>query len=296
MGLFGSSGNKAAKRAAEAQVKSTQLGVDELRRQFDTTQGNLSPFINAGQGVVGDVTGAGTVGGLNERLAAIMGSDMFGALIEERERAVQNQLARSGMRRSGLALREAADIPTGLALAVEQALYGRQAGLMGSGQNAAAGLGALGASNSGNIANLFSQMGQSQSNAILQGQQANAQRGANLLAGGLAGANIAAGLSGATAGTIAGGAGLGTLAASLFSFSDERMKKNMQPLGEINGLTLYQWEWKDDYKGMTYKGQEGTDMTIGFNAQEVERKYPEYVREINGFKAINYTGLIQELQ
>ncbi|MEW8073989.1 MAG: tail fiber domain-containing protein [Candidatus Thiodiazotropha sp.] len=290
--LFGGgNANKAAKRAAEAQVKSTQLGVDELRRQFDATQGNLTPFINAGQGVVGDVVNAGTVGGLDERLAAIMGSDMFSALREERERAVQNQLARSGMRRSGRALQAAADIPTDLALAIEQALFGRQANLMGSGQNAAAGLGSLGANASGGIANLYSRMGQARGNAILQGQQANAQKGANLLAGGLAGANIAAGLSGATAGTIAGGAGLGTLAASLFSFSDERMKENMQPLGDIKGLTLYQWEWKDYVKPLA-----GTEMTIGFSAQEVEQKYPEYVHDINGFKAINYSGLMEELK
>ncbi|MEW8042499.1 MAG: tail fiber domain-containing protein [Candidatus Thiodiazotropha endolucinida] len=290
--LFGGgNANKAAKRAAEAQVKSTRLGVDELRRQFDATQANLLPFIEAGQGVVGDVTSAGTVGGLNERLAAIMGGSQFDALVDEREREVQNHLARSGLRRSGAAMKAAAAIPTDIALAVEQALYGRQASLMGSGQNAAAGLGALGASNSGNIANLFSQMGQGQSNAILQGQQANAQRGANLLAGGLAGANIAAGLTGATAASTAAGAGIGTAAAALFSFSDERMKENMQPLGDIKGLTLYQWEWKDYVKPLA-----GTEMTIGFSAQEVEQKYPEYVHDINGYKAINYSGLMEELQ
>ncbi|MEW8053461.1 MAG: tail fiber domain-containing protein [Candidatus Thiodiazotropha endolucinida] len=289
MGLFGSSGNKAAKRAAEAQVKSTQLGVDELRRQFDVTQGSLQPFIDAGAGAIGDVTSAGTVGGLNERLAAIMGGSQFGALVDGRGRAVQNQLSSSGLRRSGASLSAAADIPTDLALAIEQALFGRQANLMGSGQNAAAGLGAIGANTSGGIANLFSQMGQGQSNAILQGQQANSQRGANVLAGGLAGANIAAGLTGATGASTAVGGGIGALAGLIFS--DERMKKNMQPIGDINGLTLYQWEWKDYVKNLA-----GTDMTIGFSAQEVERKYPEYVRDINGFKAINYSGLMEELQ
>ncbi|MEW8131552.1 MAG: tail fiber domain-containing protein [Candidatus Thiodiazotropha endolucinida] len=291
MSLFSSSGNKAAKRAAEAQVKSTQLGVDELRRQFDATQGNLSPFIEAGQGVVGDVVNAGTVGGLNERLAAIMGGSQFGALRDAREQQLERHLATSGLRRSGAAMKAAAAIPTDLALAVEQALYGRQASLMGSGQNAAAGLGALGASNSGNIANLFSQMGQAQGNAILQGQQADAQRRQNVLGAGLAGASIAASLPAATAASTAAGAGIGTAAAALFGFSDERMKENMQPLGDIKGLTLYQWEWKDYVKPLA-----GTEMTIGFSAQEVEQKYPEYVRDINGFKAINYSGLMEELQ
>ncbi|MEW8548583.1 MAG: tail fiber domain-containing protein [Candidatus Thiodiazotropha sp.] len=290
MGLFSSSGNKAAKRAAEAQVKSTQLGVDELRRQFDATQANLSPFIEAGQGMIGGVTSAATPEGWAEAVGRLLNGGVLQPLINERERAVQGQLASSGLRRSGAGLRAAADIPVDLAMAIEQQLYGRQANLMGSGQNAAGGLGALGANTSGGVANLFSQMGQAQGNAILQGQQADAQNRSNLLSAGLTGASIAAALPGATAGTIAGGASIGTAAAALLSFSDERLKKDMQPIGEISGLTLYEWEWQDYVKDLA-----GCDMTLGFSAQEVEEKYPQYVREINGFKAINYTGLMEEL-
>lgn len=44
-GLFGSS---AASKAAKAQVKAAQMAVDEQRRQFDTTQRNFSPYLNAG--------------------------------------------------------------------------------------------------------------------------------------------------------------------------------------------------------------------------------------------------------
>ncbi|MEW8120063.1 MAG: tail fiber domain-containing protein [Candidatus Thiodiazotropha sp.] len=264
--LFGGgNANKAAKRAAEAQVKSTRLGVDELRRQFDATQANLLPFIEAGQGVVGDVTSAGTVGGLNERLAAIMGGSQFDALVDEREREVQNHLARSGLRRSGAGIKAAAAIPTDLALAIEQVLFGRQANLMGSGQNAAAGLGAIGANTSGGVADLFSQMGQARGNSILQAQQADAKAAENTV-------NTA-------------------LTAAAIFFSDERLKENLQPIGEISGLTLYRWEWKPQFKYLI-----GAEMSIGFSAQEVEEQYPEYVHEVNGIKAINYPALTERLQ
>lgn len=51
-GLFGSS---AASKAAKAQAKAAQMQVEEQRRQFDTTQQNFEPYLDAGTGALGDI-------------------------------------------------------------------------------------------------------------------------------------------------------------------------------------------------------------------------------------------------
>ncbi len=63
MGLFslvggilgGNSQKKAAKAAADAQVKAAQLSIDEQRRQFDITQDNFAPYLGAGTSALGGI-------------------------------------------------------------------------------------------------------------------------------------------------------------------------------------------------------------------------------------------------
>lgn len=61
-------------------------------------------------------------------------------------------------------------------------------------------------------------------------------------------------------------------------FSDERMKENIQPIGEtFDGQKIYKYN---------YKGEPGTQ--IGLIAQEVERKHPEAVGMAGGMKTVDY--------
>ncbi len=90
--LSGIMGKSAAKDAAASEAAAAQAGIDEQRRQFDITQGNLNPFVNAGQGAISGVqntanigTGAlnsmqrsGTLGGLDSMLAQIFGQVPMG--------------------------------------------------------------------------------------------------------------------------------------------------------------------------------------------------------------------------
>lgn len=78
--------------------------------------------------------------------------------------------------------------------------------------------------------------------------------------------------------------------ASMF-FSDPRLKDNMAPIGKIGPLTLYEWDWKPEVAEKT-----GCEMSIGFNADEVAERYPEYVIEFAGFRAIDYHGLTDRLR
>ena len=262
--IFGSS--NAGSRAADASSEFNQRAIDELRRQFDVTQGNLGPFIEAGTGALPGVIQGSTAGGLDERLAEIFDTDIFGSLVEERQRGVQGQLAAGGLTRSGTAIQEAANVPTSLGLMLEQLLTGRATNLAGSGQNAATGLGAIGAQTSGGIANRFARQGQDAASGILTDQQAEAQQTQQLLT---------------TAAT----------AAAIF-FSDPALKENVEPISTIGDLTLFQWDWIPETKGTMIEGC--ADM--GFMADEVKEKYPEHVTEFCGLMVIDYPSLLSEME
>ena len=60
----------------------------------------------------------------------------------------------------------------------------------------------------------------------------------------------------------------------------------------MNGLKIYQWDWIEDVKD-TVVSKFGT---IGFMADEVKEKFPEFIGEFGGFMTINYSGLLDKLE
>jgi len=82
------------------------------------------------------------------------------------------------------------------------------------------------------------------------------------------------------------------LQGSLSQYSDRRLKEDiyvlkdvMQKLNQLNGV---RYHWKD-------KETMGEEEEIGLIAQEVEGVYPELITEVEGYKAVNYVGLIPVL-
>ena len=68
------------------------------------------------------------------------------------------------------------------------------------------------------------------------------------------------------------GSGLGAL------FSDERLKEDIAPVGELyDGQKVYSYRYKGD-----------STPRVGLLAQEVEKIHPEAVVEVGGFKAVKY--------
>jgi hypothetical protein len=282
----------AAQDAANLQSQSAMAGIDEQRRQFDALQEILAPYVQAGmpgiEGLGGLAEqfagiGGGPDAGMDQRLSQLTNSDAFNQLTQERLGAVQNQLGQAGLTRSGAALQAAADVPTDLALQLENQLYGReqqafqnQLGTLGAqgdifnrlaglGQASAAGVGAAGQDVGTSIANLLN-----------RSSAAQAQGAANI-------ANIEAGRN-QNATQIAG-------AAIKYLFSDPRLKMNMAPIGQIADLTLYEWDWIPEVRGAT-----GCEMSIGYSADEVAEKYPQHVIDVGEYKAINYPALNDELE
>jgi hypothetical protein len=62
--------------------------------------------------------------------------------------------------------------------------------------------------------------------------------------------------------------GLGSLAGGVAAFSDERLKDNIEQIGDIQGLPLVSYNWKDDPNNTPQ---------VGFIAQDVAKKFPQAV-------------------
>jgi hypothetical protein len=166
------------------------------------------------------------------------------------------------------AMTEAARVPTDLGLMLEQMLNGRQTNLMTTGLNAATGLGQMGQQNSAGIGNMMSASGNAISSGIITDAQAKAQGQQNML-------NTAA-----------------TIGSMFMGFSDPRLKINVEPVADIKGLNVYQWDWTPETKGTLVEGC----ATIGFMADEVQEKYPQHIHEFGGFMVVDYPALLDELE
>lgn len=255
-GLFGD--KNAGSRAATAANEFTQMGIDELM-----------PFLQSGAGQLPGLEAGATVGGLDERIGQLLNSDTFGSLVGGRERAMQGQLAAGGLTRSGAGLEAMASVPQELALQLEGLLTGRSSGLAGMG---------LGAG--GSIANMFGAQGENVSSGIVTDAEAKAGFLGSLAKGigGIAGAASEAG-------------GLGALASGIF-FSDERLKENIVEIAEIGDMKVVEWDWIP---------QTGNTViadcpNVGFIAQDVRDKYPEFVGEYAGWLFVDYERLMLKLQ
>jgi hypothetical protein len=71
----------------------------------------------------------------------------------------------------------------------------------------------------------------------------------------------------------------------LTGLSDERLKKNKQPIGEINGHTLWSWSWNEEAEEVFGLVGDST----GFMAQEVMKKIPNAVEfDPSGYYKVHY--------
>ena len=283
---FGGRDNSAG-RAAEVQGQFNDKAIAEIRRQFDETQANAAPFLQAGTDAIPRVVEGTTPEGLDSIIGRLVNTNIFGNLVDERTRAVEGQLSAGGLTRSGAALEEIANVPTKLALVLENLLFGRNTNLAGSGQNAVFNLGGLGATAADSIGTLFSGTGAALGSGIIGDQNdraAQSQQQTKSLGS----------LISTVAGLFGGGGGGGGLskAVSGIGFSDPRLKKNVVQIGSTKNLKVFQWDWIDAVKGSIIENSQ----TVGFMADEVEEKYPHHVGEFGGFKIINYPGLLDELE
>ncbi|WP_299084933.1 tail fiber domain-containing protein [uncultured Paraglaciecola sp.] len=232
-GFTGKTGSDAAEDAAE-------ISERELLRQFNITQGNLRPALDAAHAQLPGVTSQATTYNPFQMKPAV---DGFLNNIEDfRGDAAADYMQSVGLDRPRVPGAVAGIDPAqelDLLLSAESDLFENRLELSGLGEGAGSVLSDLGQRTGANIASNDMQ-------AALAAQQAQAQGQSNAL-----------GL-------------VGTVASF---FSDERMKTNIQEVGELDdGTKIYSWDWKPEFAE-----QMAGHSTIGPLAQDVADKHPEHV-------------------
>ncbi len=249
--LLGGKDSGAGGEAAAAQAAAKQQAIATLQQQ-------LGPFAEAGLGALPQLVQGSTAEGLGQNLGNIFQGGLGGALqplVDERTRAVQGQLSAGGLNRSGAALQAAAAVPTDIGFQIEALLNQRQQGLATQG---------LGSGFAQGVAKLQTGIGTDIGSGIVTNQQERAANQAQTINTGLQVASF---------------------------FSDPRLKENVEEIGQVDGLIIYQWDWIKKTVGTLIE----KFPTIGFMADEVETTFPEFVDEYLGFKVINYHGLLNRL-
>jgi len=239
-----------------------ERGIGAIREGQAEQRELLSPFIQAGQRQIGSLREGATPEGFGERLRRIFEGGALDPIIEERTRAAQGQLGAAGLTRSGTALEQISAIPQDIGLMIENLLTQRSGELFDVGQETALGFGGLVGQGAGQQAGIFA--GEQQrltQEEISREQQQTTRRGQTF-----------------------------GLISSIFS--DPSLKENVEKIGNVNDLNIYQWDWIPG----AMKTVIGSLPTIGFMATEVKARYPEFVKTVCGFLTVDYEGLLNRLE
>lgn len=173
--LGGINQSNAASAASSQQVKASQAGISEQRRQFDALQALLKPYVSAGPGALAQQQALIGLGGPQAQQRAISGlesSPLFQAQVRQGEESLlQRASATGGLRGGNIQGALAQFRPQMLNQLIDQQ-YGRLGGITSLGQQSAAVVGTAGMQTGGNIANLLQQQGAAQAGGTLGQAQA----------------------------------------------------------------------------------------------------------------------------
>lgn len=174
--LSSRSQKKAGQQASDAQTQSSELGIEEQRRQFDAMQQILSPYVNAGKGAMfgqQDLLGLNGAGAQQGAIDGIASGPQFSSLMQQGENAIlQNASATGGLRGGNTQDALMQFRPQLLNQLIDQQ-YSRLGGMTQIGQASAAGVGAAGMQTGNNVTQLLGQQGAAQAGAYLNNGQAN---------------------------------------------------------------------------------------------------------------------------
>ena len=276
--LFGGADN-----AAAAQIAAIQQGRQAAQGNIATGNqaltsnytAGLQPFLqNYGQAQQGtqqlsNMLGLNGAAGNQQALTTLQTTPGYQYQLQQGTNAVNAQAAQGGMTNSGNQAIALQNLGQGLGGAAANNYINQLQPYLGAQQSAAGGIGSLYSglggglnANQNNLANLNYGAATSIGNAQASADLANQSLGLNLLGGGIS--------------------------ALTSLFSDERLKEDIEPVGELyDGTNIYRYRYKGD-----------AVPRIGVMAQEVEKTHPESVHEIGGFKAVDYgaaTGFAAEL-
>jgi hypothetical protein len=146
-------GGGAAKKAAKAQVKSAQAGIDELHRQFDLSRADLAPWREAG----GQAIGQGFA--MLQPGYDYTASPGYQFRLHEGLRGVENSAAARGLLQSGGTLKGIDKYSQGLAAQDYGDQFNRLMSVASGGQQAATSGAQMGQNTANSVADLYTQQG-----------------------------------------------------------------------------------------------------------------------------------------
>lgn len=301
MGFFDIFTNKNAQDAANIQTQGAQQAYSDLSNQFGAGRSALTsnytqalqPFLQLGQtgragtSALTDALGiTGDPSQVQAKLAATPGYQF--ALDQGTQNVLRNQAA-TGQLASGKTNLDLQRYGQGLADQTYQQYVQNLTPFLNVASNAASGGANLLAGLGSGLNQSFETQGNaaygadtSAANAQANAALANNQASANIWGALMNGAKLGVGGAGGGGGTVGGNllSGLGSAAMSFLPaiFSDERLKEDIEPVGELyDGQRVYSYRYIGD-----------PTPRIGLMAQEVEQRNPDAVTEVGGFKAVDY--------
>jgi len=292
-GVLSSNAQKsAAKTASRAQQQAADQSIAEQRRQFDAVQQLMAPYVQSGTTALSRynaLTGLSGEEAQQSMIQQISSGAEYGALVRAGEEGILQSASATGGLRGGNTQSALARFRPEILSSLIRDEYSRLGGMVSMGQNAAAGVGNAGMQLGQNISNQYGQIGQAQAGAALARGQATANMWGNIsgsvgLAAGL-GAFGGGGMPGAAAGRpVAAGGNIGNfLGGGNLPPSDIRLKADIEPMGERNGLAWYSYRYVWDEPGTKREG---------VMAQEVIETHPDAViTHPLGFYVVDYSKL-----
>lgn len=154
-------GSKASKKASKAQQKSAEMGVAELKRQYDLSREDMKPW---------QVEGSAAIKSLGEMLRPgydHTASPGYQFRLQEGLRGVENSAAARGILQSGGTLKGINRYAEGMAAGDFTDQFNRTASVAGGGQQVNATLGQLGAQKSAGVSDLYTQSGNARASGYI---------------------------------------------------------------------------------------------------------------------------------
>lgn len=307
-----------ADAAAQAQIQGIQQGQQQAATDIGTGNtalttnyaAALQPFTQnyttaqQGVGALTNALGLGGPAGNQSALTALRATPGYQFALDSGNAAVNAGAAASGQLASGNQLLALQKQGMGIGDQTYNNYVGQLQPFLGASQNAAAGIGSVNTglgsglnANQTTLANIDNSAGIGIGNANASADLADQSLGLGLLGGGLTaltgglgglggiggiGSSLMGGVGQAGAALTGGGVGTfnaGFGAAPTFSlFSDERLKEDIEPVGELyDGTNVYRYKYIGD-----------ATPRIGVMAQEIAEDRPEAVHDIGGWLAVDY--------
>lgn len=167
--LSGILGSKGAKSAAKAQAQAINRGIDVQNQQFQQERADSLPFLQAGQGALGQTQGLLGLQGndiQSQLIAALKGSPAFTSLYDTGADTILQNAAATGGLRGGNTQNSLAQFGSGLLATVIQNQLQNLGGLVNIGSGTAGQLGAMGQNSANAISDLLVQGGNAKATGI----------------------------------------------------------------------------------------------------------------------------------